>query len=820
MPCNPSVGGIAKSHLVVELDALGGEMGRNADFTALQYRMLNTRRGPAVQATRLQCDKPAYARRMQGIMTSTPNLTILEDEVIALRLRDGRAEGVWTAHNGEIEAKAVVLTAGTFLRGTIHIGHETVSGGGNGQPAANALADQLRGAGLSVARLKTGTPPRLDPASLHYDRMTRQDGDEPPPMFSWTARRVAHEEGAEVAERGESHAEGAEAAARHKPHAEFAKYAEFPARHEPRVESSESAEASAQHPMFHVEHAESTPSEGRQRENPETRRNTEAQITASHCLRPNAENASMVSSAREVRLCPTNTRKADSLPPGFAETLYSHAECAEAAARGESHAESAEVAARGESHAESAEVAARGESHAEGAEAAAQGESHAEGAKFAEFPVQLGSRADSSESANASVPSMRGSCAEASAGNPCYPCRPCETIAPTTGAEASAYHPMFHVEHRHPWLCNRRPCYLSHTTEETHRIASEHLRDSSLYGGDIVGTGARYCPSFEDKVVKFASRTSHHVFVEPESDDPSLDLAYPNGLSCSLPREIQVALVHSVPGLEDAVFRAWAYAIEYDFYDPRDLRPTLESRRIPGAFFAGQVNGTTGYEEAAAQGFMAGVNAAALVLGREPLVFDRAQAYIGVLIDDLVTKGTDEPYRMFTSRAERRLLLRQDNARYRLLDAAERLGIAPRAQLDETRAFASLIDAERERIFTERWQGRTLDVHLCREGVEYADLPGANPNLPAEVIEQVVLAARYRGYLEREETLARKMREQERVRIPDWIDYSAISVMRYESREKLQRVRPANLGQAARIPGVNPADIALLSVVIHRGPPA
>ncbi len=577
MPCNPSVGGIAKSHLVVELDALGGEMGRNADFTALQYRMLNTRRGPAVQATRLQCDKPAYAKRMQSVMGATPNLTILEDEVIALRLKDGRATGVWTAKNGEIEAKAVVLTAGTFLRGTIHIGHETVSGGGNGQPAANALADQLRSAGLSVARLKTGTPPRLDPTSLHYDRMLCQNGDEPPPMFSWTAAK-----------------------------------------------------------LFHVEHAE------------------------------------------------------------------------------------------------------------------------------------------------------------------------------------GAHQGLFHVEHRP--LRNRRPCYLTHTTEESHRIVSEHLKDSALYGGDIVGTGARYCPSFEDKVVKFASRTSHHVFVEPESDDPALDLAYPNGLSCSLPREVQIALVHSVPGLEDAVFRAWAYAIEYDFYDPRDLRPTLESRRIPGAFFAGQVNGTTGYEEAAAQGFMAGVNAAALVFRRDPLVFDRAQAYIGVLIDDLVTKGTDEPYRMFTSRAERRLLLRQDNARYRLLDAAERLGIAPRAQLDETRAFASLIDAERERIFTERWQGRTLDVHLCREGIQYADLPGANQALPAEVIDQVVLAARYRGYLEREEALAHKMREQERVRIPDWIDYSTITVMRYESREKLQRVRPANLGQAARIPGVNPADIALLSVVIHRGP--
>ena len=595
MPCNPSVGGIAKSHLVVELDALGGEIGRNADFTALQYRMLNTRRGPAVQATRLQCDKPAYARRMQAVMEATQNVTVLEDEVIALRIQKGRVVGVHAAKTGDIEAKAVVLTAGTFLRGTIHIGHETVSGGGNGQPAANALADQLRNAGLSVARLKTGTPPRLDPASLHPERMIRQDGDEPPPMFSWKATR-----------------------------------------------------------MFHVEQ---------------------------------------------------KTRKT-----------------------------------------------------------AIEGRLLADGLRVAE-----------NEKKN----------------------------------------PLFHVEH-HP-LGNRRPCYLSHTTEESHRIVSEHLKDSALYGGDIVGTGARYCPSFEDKVVKFASRTSHHVFVEPESDDPTQDLAYPNGLSCSLPREVQVALIHSVPGLEDAVFRAWAYAIEYDFYDPRDLRPTLESRLLPGAFFAGQVNGTTGYEEAAAQGFMAGVNAASSVLGRDPLVFDRAQAYIGVLIDDLVTKGTDEPYRMFTSRAERRLLLRQDNARYRLLDAAERLGIASREQLDETRAYAALIDAERERIFTERWQGRTLDVHLCREGVTYADLPGARQDLPSEVIEQVVLAARYRGYLEREETLARKMREQESVRIPEWVDYSAISVMRYESREKLQRVRPANLRQASRIPGVNPADIALLSVVIHRG---
>ena len=584
MPCNPSVGGIAKSHLVAEMDALGGEMGRNADFCMLQSRMLNTRRGPAVQATRIQCDKPAYARRMQDVLAATANLVVLEDEIVALRIQDGRVTGAFGASCGEIAAKAVVLTAGTFLRGTIHIGHETVSGGGNGQPASNALADQLRGAGLAVARLKTGTPPRLAPDSLHIERMRRQDGDEPPPLFSWAARQLFHVEQNDGAGQARS-SQGVE--------------------------------------MFHVEHS--------------------------------------------------------TLPR------------------------------------------------------------------------------------------------------------------------------------------NRRPCYLTHTTEESHRIVQEHLKDSALYGGDIVGTGARYCPSFEDKVVKFTSRTTHHVFVEPESDDPAADLAYPNGLSCSLPRDVQEALVHSVPGLEDAVFRAYAYAIEYDFYDPRDLRQTLESRRLPGSFFAGQVNGTTGYEEAAAQGFVAGVNAAAQVRGFEPLVLDRAEAYIGVLIDDLVTKGTDEPYRMFTSRAERRLLLRQDNARFRLLPHTERLGIVPPAQLEQTREHACLLERERKRVFTERWQGRTLDVHLCREGVSYAALPGADPSLPKEVVEQVELAARYRGYLEHEETLARRMREQEAVRIPDWLDYSAISVMRYESREKLARVRPANLGQASRIPGVNPADIALLAVVIHRG---
>ena len=628
MPCNPSVGGIAKSHLVVEVDALGGEMGRNADFTALQYRMLNTRRGPAVQSTRLQCDKPVYSERMHRVMRRTKGLDILEDEVIALRIRNGRAEGVWTLHNGEIESKAVVLTAGTFLRGTIHIGHETVSGGGNGQPAANALADQLKESGLAVARLKTGTPPRLDPASLHYDRMERQDGDNPPPFFSWKARK-----------------------------------------------------------MFHVEQ----------------------------------ENKNQ----------------------GSKNGLF-HAE--QGGAKGNS------------------------------------GVFHVEQCNGEE---DKGWNEDGGEGGVA----------------------PIEETAVANGG-------MFHVEHD-----RQIPCFLSHTTPESHRIVRDHLKDSALYGGDIVGTGARYCPSLEDKVVKFVSKDAHHVFVEPESADPLKNLSYPNGLSCSLPRNVQVDLVHSVPGLEDAVFRAWAYAIEYDFYDPRDLRHTLESRRLPGAFFAGQVNGTTGYEEAAAQGFVAGVNSAASVLGIEPLVLDRAQAYIGVLVDDLVTKGTDEPYRMFTSRAERRLLLRQDNARYRLLSESERLGIADSEYLSETREYASIIEDESRRIFTVKLHGKTLDTHLCRVGVGYMDLPGARNDLPEEVIEQIELRARYRGYLEREEALAAKMRDQERVRIPEWLDYSSIPALRYESREKLLRVRPENLGQAARIPGVNPADIAILSVVIRRGRP-
>jgi tRNA uridine 5-carboxymethylaminomethyl modification enzyme len=571
MSCNPAIGGLAKGHIVREIDALGGEMGINTDATAIQVRMLNASKGPSVRGPRAQCDKKAYQFRMKYALEQQAHLDLKQGQICELIVESGEVCGIVTNLGVRYNTKKTVITTGTFLKALMHVGDRNVAGGRMGD-GSSGFSDELKRLGFQVERLKTGTPPRLNKRSIDFTKMEPQHGDNPPPNFSYMV----------------------------------------------------------------------------------------------------------------------------------------------------------------------------------------------------------------------------------------------DTIDKTSDQIFTLNHwkdGLFHVE--------QIPCWVTHTTAITAQIIRKNLHRSPLYSGVIQGVGPRYCPSIEDKIVKFPEKEGHQIFLEPEGRHTNE--YYVNGCSTSLPFDVQVEMIRSIPGLGAAEFLRPGYAVEYDYCPPTQLWPSLETKQVRGLYFAGQLNGTSGYEEAAGQGLLAGINAALASRGADPWKLGRHESYIGVMVDDLVTKGTREPYRMFTSRAEYRLLLRQDNADLRLTERGGELGLASAERVCRVREKRAQIENCRAGLASTRREGKTLEEWLRRPEITWNDLPEAFQRVPSEVAESVEADIKYSGYITRDLERIGTMKEMESREIPEGFNYEKVLGIKKEARQKLSEIRPRTFGQAARIAGVNPSDISALAVWATRG---